>query len=49
MKFIHLTDPHLVILGDLLKGFDPVARLEPAFADIARYHADVECCEYRKY
>ena len=44
MKFIHLTDPHLVTPGEKLKGLDPVARLEPAFADIARYHADAECC-----
>jgi len=32
MKFIHLTDLHLVSPGDQLKGLDPVARLEPAFA-----------------
>lgn len=44
MKFIHLTDPHLVTPGEQLKGLDPVARLEPAFADIARFHADAECC-----
>ena len=44
MKFIHLTDLHLVTPGDRLKGLDPVARLEPAFADIARFHADAECC-----
>ena len=44
MKCIHLTDPHLVTPGDKLKGLDPAARLEPAFADIARHHADAECC-----
>ena len=44
MKFIHLTDPHLVTPGDKLKGLDPAARLEPAFDDIARHHADAECC-----
>ncbi len=27
MKFIHLTDLHLVTPGDQLKGLDPVARL----------------------
>ena len=44
MKFIHLTDPHLVTPGETLKGLDPVARLEPALADIMANHADAECC-----
>ena len=46
MKFIHITDTHLVTPGERLKGLDPMARLEPAFVDIARNHADAECCVF---
>ena len=44
MKFIHLTDLHLVPPGNLLWGNDPWQRLEAALADIERHHADAEFC-----
>lgn len=40
MKFIHLTDTHLVAPGDRLYGLDPSARLEAAVAHIAAHHGD---------
>jgi Icc protein len=40
MKFIHLTDPHLVDPARLLYGVDPRARLQLAVADINAHHAD---------
>lgn len=40
MKFIHVTDTHLVEPGTLLYGLDPFERLKLCIADINRYHAD---------
>lgn len=40
MKFIHITDFHLVAEGELLWGLDPSKRLDAALADIVTYHAD---------
>jgi 3',5'-cyclic AMP phosphodiesterase CpdA len=40
MKFIHLTDPHLVAPGELLHRLDPQARLRAALESIASEHAD---------
>ena len=40
MKFIHLTDPHLVDPARLLYGVDPRARLRLAVADINAHHGD---------
>lgn len=42
MKFIHVTDTHLVEPGTLLYGLDPLRRLEACIADINRHHADAE-------
>ena len=42
MKFIHLTDPHLVEPGLRLFGLDPLARLDAAVTDINIHHADAE-------
>ena len=40
MKFIHITDTHLVSPGETLYGLDPLARLEACVADVNRRHAD---------
>mgnify|MGYP003952687253 CR=1 FL=1 len=40
MKFIHLTDPHLVDPARLLYGVDPTARLNAAIAEINADHGD---------
>jgi 3',5'-cyclic AMP phosphodiesterase CpdA len=42
MKFIHLTDLHLVRPGERLHRLDPLARLREAVASIGREHADAE-------
>jgi 3',5'-cyclic-AMP phosphodiesterase len=42
MKFIHLTDLHLVPVGRRLYGLDPNARLRAAIVDINRHHGDAE-------
>lgn len=42
MKFIHLTDLHLVPPGQMLYGLDPNARLQAAIADINARHADAD-------
>ena len=42
MKFIHLTDPHLVPPGRKLYGLDPNERLRAAIADINAHHRDAE-------
>ena len=44
MKFIHLTDLHLVPPPQKLWGFNPFARLDQCFADIAKYHGNAEFC-----
>ena len=40
MKFIHLTDPHLVEPGSRLHQLDPLQRLREALQSIASEHAD---------
>jgi 3',5'-cyclic-AMP phosphodiesterase len=40
MKFIHVSDLHLVPKGDRLWGLDPFARFEACLDDIARFHPD---------
>lgn len=40
MKFIHLTDPHLVPPGERIYGLDPEARLRSAIADINKTQGD---------
>ena len=44
MKFIHLTDLHLVPPLQKLWGLDPSARLDLCLIDIAAHHADAEFC-----
>lgn len=44
MKFIQVTDPHLVPRGERLFALDPVARLEACVADIGRVHGDAAFC-----
>jgi 3',5'-cyclic AMP phosphodiesterase CpdA len=44
MKFIHLTDTHLVTPGDKLHNLDPAERLSRCLDDIRRHHGDAECC-----
>lgn len=44
MKFIHITDIHLVPPGEMLWGFDPLARLDACLADIVIYHGDAAFC-----
>lgn len=40
MKFIHITDLHLVPEGELLWGLSPVDRFQQCLDDLARHHAD---------
>lgn len=40
VKFIHVSDLHLVPKGDKLWGLDPFARFEACLDDIARLHRD---------
>lgn len=42
MKFIHITDTHLVEPGRLLYELDPSERLAQCIEDINRFHADAE-------
>ena len=42
MKFIHITDTHLVEAGALLYELDPLDRLERCIASINRDHGDAE-------
>lgn len=44
MKFIHVTDPHLVAPGRSLWGGDPAALLDRCLADIERHHGDAAFC-----
>ena len=44
MKFIHVTDLHLVPPRHKLWGIDPFPRLELCLADIVKFHADAEFC-----
>jgi 3',5'-cyclic-AMP phosphodiesterase len=40
MKFIHVTDLHLVREDEILYGLKPIEVLDACLADIARHHAD---------
>lgn len=42
MKFIHITDPHIVPVPRMLCALDPRARLKTAINDINRHHRDAE-------
>jgi len=44
VKFIHITDFHLVAPGETLWGLDPTARLEQCLGDITKWHADADFC-----
>lgn len=44
MKIIHLTDLHLPEPGQMLWGLDAYGRVESAFQDIERWHADADFC-----
>lgn len=44
MKFIQITDTHLVPPGEELHGLDPRARLDACVADINTNHTDAELC-----
>ena len=44
MKFIHLSDLHLVAPGTLLHGLDPMWGLERCVASIRAHHADAALC-----
>jgi Icc protein len=44
IKFVHVSDLHLVTPGKLLWGVDPFARLQDCLADIAKHHADAAFC-----
>jgi len=44
MKFIHISDLHLVEPGRKLWGFDPLARLDACLADISAHHGDAAFC-----
>ncbi len=44
MKFVQITDTHMVPPGLRLWGLDPRARLEACVADINAHHKDAELC-----
>lgn len=44
LKFIHVTDPHLVRRGERVHGLDPGARLERCIGEINDRHEDAEFC-----
>ena len=44
MKFIHISDFHLVAPGEKLWGLDPAARLDRCLDDIATWHDDAGFC-----
>ena len=44
MKFIHITDPHLMPAGTPLYGMDTRAILDACLDDIARFHGDADFC-----
>ena len=44
MKFIHLTDPHLVAKPQVLLGLDVRQQLADAVASINANHAEAELC-----
>ena len=44
LKFIHITDPHLVRRGERVHGLDPGARLEHCIGEINDRHEDAVFC-----
>ncbi|MCE8513529.1 phosphodiesterase [Ruegeria pomeroyi] len=44
MKFIHLSDIHLMPPGQSLSGSDPIEKLSKVLEDIATWHCDAEFC-----
>ena len=42
MKFVHITDTHLVAPWGRLYGLDPKARLDAAVVDIKLHHTDAD-------
>jgi Icc protein len=44
MKFIHITDTHLISPGSKLHSYDPAKRLALCLDDIKRQQSDAECC-----
>ena len=44
LKFIHITDPHLVRRGERVHGLDPGARLERCIGEINDRHEDAAFC-----
>ena len=42
MKFLQVTDTHLMPSGERLKELDPESRMVPLFDDINQHHADAE-------
>ena len=44
MKFLHVTDSHLVAPGGRIYGLDPAERLRACVADILAEHADAAFC-----
>ncbi len=46
MKFIQVTDMHIMAPGEQLMGLDPRARLDACIADINANHADAELCVF---
>lgn len=43
MKFIHITDPHIVPVPQTLCALDPRQRLASAIDDVNRHHSDAHC------
>ncbi len=46
MKFIQVTDMHIMPPGERLLGLDPRAQLDACIADINAHHADAELCVF---
>ncbi|NIO42429.1 MAG: phosphodiesterase, partial [Burkholderiales bacterium] len=46
MKFVQVTDMHIMPPGQELLGLDPRARLDACIADINANHADAELCVF---
>ena len=44
MKFIHISDIHLVSQGGPLNGSFPSDRLQKCMDDIIQWHSDAEFC-----
>lgn len=46
MRFVQVTDTHVMPRGESVLGLDPVARLEACIADINRNHGDASFCVF---